>query len=429
MTPQLFTRKHRIAAALAALAIPASLSAAEAAPAVAPAAAPAAPASLAAALTGGKPVFQFRTRYEDVDQDNALDTAKAWTLKSRLGYTTLAYHGWQAMVEADNVSAIGDEEFNSTGNGETGYSVVADPDGTDLNQAWLAWTGCDTTVKGGRQRIILDNERFVGGVGWRQNEQTYDGGSIVNKSLGNTTATYAYVYNVNRVFGPDDGTTPAWQGDWESDIHLLNLSYAGLPFGTITVYDYLMDIESKVALAQANETLGVRFAGKQALGKSVSLLYQLEYANQEDYGDNPVDYEADYYLVEAGLALPAAITLNAGQEVLEGEAGVPGQAFRTPLATLHKFQGWADMFLSTPDAGIQDRYAGASIVLAGITALATWHDFEAEDGGASFGEELDVSLTRKFGQYVTGMLKYADYSEDGFAVDTRKFWVQVQLDF
>jgi hypothetical protein len=423
----MLTRMNRIAAALAALAIPASLSAAEAAPA--PAATPAAPASLAAAFTGGKPVFQFRTRYEDVDQDNALDNAKAWTLKSRLAYTTLAYHGWQAMAEVDNTSAIGDEEFNSTSNGETGYSVVADPDGTDLNQAWLAWTGHDTTVKGGRQRVILDNERFVGGVGWRQNEQTYDGGSIVNKSLKNTTATYAYVYNVNRVFGPDDGTTPAWQGDWESDIHLFNLSYAGLPFGTITVYDYLMDIESKVALAQGNETLGVRFAGKQALGKSVSLLYQLEYANQEDYGDNPVDYEADYYLVEAGLALPAAITLNVGQEMLEGEAGVPGQAFRTPLATLHKFQGWADMFLTTPDAGIQDSYAGASIVLAGITALATWHDFEAEDGGASFGDELDVSLTRKFGQYVTGMLKYADYSEDGFAVDTRKFWVQVQLDF
>jgi hypothetical protein len=374
-------------------------------------------------------VFQFRTRYEEVDQDNALEEAQAWTLKSRLGYTTLAYHGWQAMVEADNVSAIGDEEFNSTGNGETDYSVVADPDGTDLNQAWLAWTGGATTVRAGRQRVLLDNERFVGGVGWRQNEQTYDGGSIVSKSLKDTTATYAYAYNVNRVFGPDDGTTPAWQGDWESDIHLVNLSYAGLPFGTITVYDYLMDIESKVALAQGNQTLGVRFAGKQALGKSVNLLYQLEYANQEDYGDNPVDYEADYYFVEAGLALPAAITLNAGQEVLEGEAGVPGQAFRTPLATLHKFQGWADMFLTTPDAGIQDTYAGVSIVFAGITALATWHDFEAEDGGASFGEELDVSLTRKFGKYLTGMLKYADYSEDGFAVDTRKFWVQLQLDF
>jgi hypothetical protein len=402
--------------------------AAAAEPAPTQAATPAAPASLAEALTGGKIALQFRPRYENVDQDNALEEADALTLKSRLGYTSAAYKGWQAMVEVDNTSAIGNEDFNSTSNGETGYSVVADPDGTELNQAWLAWSGCDTTAKGGRQRILLDNERFVGGVGWRQNEQTYDGGSIVNKSIKDLTATYAYVYNVNRVFGPDDGTTPAWQGDWESDIHLFNLAWAGLPFGTLTVYDYLMDIESDVALAQANATWGLRFAGKQTFGKTVSLGYTLEYASQEDHGDNPVSYDADYYAVDAALGLPAAITLNAGQEVLEGDAGSPGHAFRTPLATLHKFQGWADMFLATPDAGIQDRYAGASIVVLGTTAMLAWHDFEAEDGGASFGEELDASLTRKFGKYLTAMLKYADYSEDGFAVDTRKIWVQLQVD-
>ena len=158
-----------------------------------------------------------------------------------------------------------------------------------------------------------------------------------------------------------------------------------------------MDI--KDADAQSNETWGARFNGKHALGETVSLLYTLEYARQEDYADNPVSYDADYYAVEAGLALPAAVTLIVGQEALEGDAGTPGKAFRTPLATLHKFQGFADMFLSTPDGGIQDSYVSASIVLMGATASAVWHDFEAEDGGASFGDELDLSLSRKFGQY------------------------------
>ena len=143
--------------------------------------------------------------------------------------------------------------------------------------------------------------------------------------------------------------------------------------GTLTAYGYLMDIES--ADAQSNETYGLRFAGKQALGKTVSLLYTLEYARQEDYADNPVEYDADYYMVEAGLALPAAVTLNLGQEMLEGDEESRGKAFRTPLATLHKFQGWADVFLATPSGGIQDSYAGASIVVAGVTAQAVWHDF------------------------------------------------------
>lgn len=420
------TRKNLLGAACAAFAAAAASSAfAEQSPAAAPAAKPA--ASPVEAIKGGEVKLQFRYRYENVDQDNSLQEADASTLKSRITYTTQPFRGWQAQVEADDVSPIGDEDYNSTSNNETTYSVVADPDGTELNQAWLSWTGCDTVVKGGRQRILLDNERFVGNVGWRQNEQTFDGGSIVNKSLKDTTLTYSYIDNVNRVFGPDDGTQAIWLGDWESAIHLMNASYAGLPFGTLTAYGYLMDIES--AVAQSNETYGLRFAGKQALGKSVSLLYTLEYARQEDYEDNPIEYDADYYMVEAGLALPAAVTLNLGQEMLEGDAESLGKAFRTPLATLHKFQGWADMFLTTPSAGIQDSYVGASIVVAGVTAQAVWHDFEAEDGGASYGDELDLSLTRKFGQYLTGMLKYADYGADGFAVDTRKLWLQLQLDF
>jgi Alginate export len=418
------TRKTLLALACAAVAGAAVM------PAVAqqaPAAAPAPAATPVEALRNGEIKLQFRYRYENVDQDNALEEADASTLKSRLTYTTLGYKGWQAQVEVDDVSAIGDEDFNSTSNNETAYSVVADPEGTEFNQAWLSWSGCDTVVKGGRQRILLDNERFVGGVGWRQNEQTFDGGSIVNKSIRDTTLTYSYIDNVNRVFGPDDGTQAIWLGDWASAIHLMNASYAGLSFGTLTAYNYLLDIES--ADAQSNSTYGLRFAGKQALGKTVNLLYTLEYAHQEDYADNPVEYDADYYMVEAGVALPAAITLTLSQEMLEGDAERLGQAFRTPLATLHKFQGWADLFLTTPSAGILDSYAGASIVFAGITAQAIWHDFEAEDGGDSYGDELDLALTRKFGQYVTGMLKYADYNADGFAVDTQKVWVQVQLDF
>ena len=175
-------------------------------------------ASLAEALRGGEVKIQFRYRYEDVDQDNALENANASTLKSRLNYTSAVFSGLQAQVEVDNVTQIGDDDYNSTSNNETGYSVVADPDGTEFNQAWLSWSGMDTVVKGGRQRILLDNERFVGGVGWRQNEQTYDSGSVVNKSLKDTTLTYAWIDNVNRVFGPDDGTTAAWLGDWDSSI-------------------------------------------------------------------------------------------------------------------------------------------------------------------------------------------------------------------
>jgi len=386
------------------------------------------PGSLAAALGEGDIALQFRYRYESVEQDNALDDAGASTLRSRLGYTSLDWKGWQLQLEADAISAIGDEDYNSTGNGESAYSVVADPEGSEFNQAWIAYSGFDKTLlKYGRQRILLDNERFVGGVGWRQNEQTFDGGSLVNRSLPQTTLSYAWIHNVNRVFGPDDGTQEAWKADWDAAVHLLNLSYAGLPLGTITVYEYLMDFAD--AEQQSNQTLGIRFSGKRVLCEPVALSYSIEYARQQDYANSPEDWDADYWLLEAGLVLPAGLTLSLGQEVLGGDARNPGRAFRTPLATGHKFQGFADLFLATPAGGIEDRYAGAALVFDGFTAAVVWHVFEAEDSDASYGEEIDASLSRKFGKHLSALLKYADYREDGFGVDTRKAWLQLQLDF
>ena len=60
------------------------------------------------------------------------------------------------------------------------------------------------------------------------------------------------------------------------------------------------------------------------------------------------------------------------------------KGFTTPLATLHKFQGWADKFLTTPANGLEDLYATASVTLKGVGALDTlgfivsYHDYEAE---------------------------------------------------
>ncbi len=66
----------------------------------------------------------------------------------------------------------------------------------------------DTTLTLGRQRINLDDQRFVGNVGWRQNEQTYDGFRVVNKSIPNLTVDVTYFDQVNRVFGKESPVGP-----------------------------------------------------------------------------------------------------------------------------------------------------------------------------------------------------------------------------
>ena len=262
---------------------------------------------LANLVNYGKVSVDARYRYENVDQDNALNNANAQTLRTRIGVQSGKWYGLSGLVEADNVSRIGDSSFNSTRNGQTDYSVVADPDGSEINQALLRYDFKQGNVVAGRQRINLDNQRFVGGVAWRQNEQTYDGALAQIKPLTGMTLTYSYIDNINTIFGPDDNrfdnkTNPA---NIEGHSHLFNAQYIllrdrrGAPQLTLTGYSYLLGLDNIATTAAAplgslaSRTNGVRAAG--AIGP-VSLVG--EYAQQQDYADNPMDLDSDYYLAE-----------------------------------------------------------------------------------------------------------------------------------
>ena len=153
-------------------------------------------------LSDGKLNLNFRYRYELVDQEGIIKDAHASTLRTRLSYQSPYFSDFGFLVEFDDVRAIGNDLYNSTRNGNTDRPVVADPEGTEVNQALISYKGLENSlIRAGRRRITLDNHRFIGDVGWRQNAQTYDSLSISNSSLPNTTFEYAYIGNVNRIFG------------------------------------------------------------------------------------------------------------------------------------------------------------------------------------------------------------------------------------
>ena len=398
---------------------------------------------LANLVNQGKVSVDARYRYENVDQDNALNNANAQTLRTRIGAQSGKWYGLSGLVEADNVSRIGDSSFNSTRNGQTDYSVVADPDGSEINQALVRYDFKQGNVVAGRQRINLDNQRFVGSVAWRQNEQTYDGALAQLKPLTGMTLTYSYIDNINTIFGPDDNrfdnkTNPA---NIEGHSHLFNAQYIlmrdrrGAPQLTMTGYSYLLGLDNIATTAAAplgslaSRTNGVRAAG--AIGP-VSLVG--EYAQQQDYADNPMDLDSDYYLAELGYTWQN-IVFKGGYEVLGGDDGVGNRAFQTPLATKHAFQGWADVFLTTPADGIEDAYIGVTAPLWGGQLQAWYHNFDAEQGSDSYGDEIDVSYGHPIPGVpgLVGLVKYASYDADTpklrgnvANVDTDKFWLQLQ---
>lgn len=377
------------------------------------------------AFTQGDLGISFRYRFEHVEQDNFDKNAMASTLRARLNLKTDDWKGFGLFVEFDYVAKIGWNDFNAAAGNtpdKTEYPVVADPKGPDLNQAYIQWENGNNVIRGGRQRIIYDNARFVGDVGWRQNEQTYDAASYRFKNKAGVDLQFAYVDQVNRIFGRD---VPA--GTNNNNTWLANLARNWKDVGRLTGYYY--DIDNMDAVAFSTRTYGVRFAGSRKL-TSTTLGYAAEFAIQDDVHNNPVDYSADYYRFDLSLAL-SKITPYIGFESLGGDDTRSGAAFRTPLATLHAFNGWADKFLATPDAGLNDLFAGLKGKLGKWSWNVIYHDFEAESGDESFGRELDAALSRKFAEHYSVLFRGAWFSGDASSPydDTTKLWVQLTADF
>jgi hypothetical protein len=379
------------------------------------------PADFADAFAQGKFSVNARLRYESVEQTGLRD-AEAITLRTRLGFAPAAFHGWKFFLEGENITAADGDSYSQSGinPGGAGRAVVADPEITEINQALIAFTSGKTSFILGRQRLVLDNARFVGDVGWRQNMQTYDAVVLQDKSLDQTTLTYAYLDRINRVFGDHHP-----QGYWKSNSHLFNASYAGLPAGTLTGYVYLLDFRKPAYAANSCATYGASLVGATPVLSDLKFAYRAEAATQSDYGSSTLNYTASYYALEAGLtAKPGSFTL--GHEVLGSDHNV---GFKTPLATLHAFNGWADLFLATPAAGLRDTYAKATAALPADLALtAFYHWYKTDATGVDLGTEFNAMLVRKFGKYFTGTVKYAEFRRDSLTVaDVKKVWVQVEF--
>ncbi len=370
-------------------------------------------------FTKGKINADFRLRYEYVDQDNDLKNAKALTLRSRLGYTTGDFLGFSGMLEFEDSRQVGVDDYNDGLGSEPRYSTVTDPETTELDQAFVQYHNWGATARLGRQVINLDNQRFVGDVGWRQDRQTFDAFNLVYKPIDNLQLTYAYIDQRNRIFAEDR--------DLDSKDHLINAAYQ-TPIGTAVAYAYLLDEDE--GPKNDIDSYGVRFSGSTDV-TDIKVLYAAEFATQDTDTDSD-DFDANYYLVEAG-AVFYGVTGKVGYEVLGSDDGKYG--FATPLATLHKFNGFTDQFLTTPAQGLTDLYVSLGGKLFGGEWGIVYHDFEADEdtpGVDDLGDELDLVYSIKFFERFNAGIKYATYSKgDSGAgkVDTDKFWTWLGLSF
>lgn len=354
------------------------------------------------------PTIDIRTRYEFGDADG-LDQSNAFTFRERLGLKIKAWNGFSALVEGEFSQAAVDD-YNGGAPGAEPFdpanTLIADPETNELNQAFLQYEGFDTNTKVGRQRIIYDNAAFVGNVGWRQNEQTYDAISLSNKSINELTFNYAYLNQVNRIFGSeaDASLTPGFTNveDIGTNSHLFNASYSGIEGVTVGVYAYVMNFEDVPAFD--NNTFGL-----SAKGKLCNIALYGELAWQDKAGTLGED-DALYAHATATKAFgPQALTL--GVEHLDA-------GFKTPLATVHAFNGFADVTdaarLSGAHNGLTDLYLSHTMpIFYGIKWMNVLHALGDNAISADYGWEYDSVLTKKFENNFTAIAKVAFFESEG----------------
>jgi len=415
----------------------------------------AAPETLLDAIKQGKPMTNFRLRYENLNQEayqsttpnaNKLDTGEAFTLRSLIGWQTAPFKDLSFAAQLTDVHEF-NNDFNDRRNnvaepGKSVYPNIVDPGYTDINQLYIDWTGIqDTKLRLGRQQLNLDNVRFIGDIGFRQNMQVFDGISVLNKSIVDVEIFAAHFSKVRQI------TTKLRDGN----IDIVNAKYKISPTESLIGYGYFVDVENlgqnggnPAAIATAaqggnglggssdapvsatninptqtdasSKTFGVRLDGAHKVNDDWKVLYTAEYAKQNDYRSGNPLIDAHYFKLGGGVAY-GVWSVRLDHEKLSSNDGK--YAFQTPLGTNHLFQGWADVFLTTPRQGMEDTFISIAGNIAKTKLQAEYHVFKSDEKYQSlngrladkYGTELDLSVSYSFSKELLGKVEYARFNE------------------
>ena len=380
---------------------------------------------------------ELRPRYEYTDVDNGVDAGHSITNRTNLNIKAklLEVDGLTATIELNSVN-----DFNSLDKKTSQNAAEADE--AKMTQANVAYASGSTTAVVGRKTVNLDNQRFIGSVGWKQNFQTLDLASAAYKN-DSLSVLAAYVYGVNAIADNGNGQPNIYYGirangtiipaggtgSGATNTALLNASYKVMDELKVTAYSYM--------IGSVSDTYGLALTGKVKAG-DIGVSYRAEYATQADATLEVKDFgkgqnDSSYYNIDVSANM-SGILAGVNYEVLGDDEN--GGAFQTPMATKHKFNGFADQFLITPGAGLQDLNLMVGYKAKGFgVAKAIYHTYDSDAGSVNYGSELDLLYKNKITAFkgVTGLLKGAFYSggdaAGGKATDVTKVWAMLDYKF
>lgn len=280
-----------------------------------------------------------------------------------------------------------------------------------INEAWAKLNiGAGFYAKVGRQQLVYDDERILGGLDWHVSGNWHDA-LLLGHSEGNSSSSLILAFNQatnnNKNGNFYDGPMPyksmqTVHHHYQSDMMPLGVSLLIMNLGR----------ESGVAghgKTKYMQTIGGDLTFKPAEWDFHAALYY-------QTGKNVADQKVSAWMASAkvGYKISPEVGVNVGYDYRSGNDGKSDKdkAFDQLFGTHHKFYGFMDYWLRTVPNGLQDIQGGITYKASEKTnLLLNYHYFlttcDMGNLDKSLGHEIDLQLTTKLARDVTLMAGYS----------------------
>ena len=376
---------------------------------------------IADSIARGRFTLELRPRYNRIDESDKPQRTEGGTVRLTAGFESAPLQMTRVIVEGIHANQV-DPHFNDNpaNINSSPYPLLPDPRYTGFNRVYIEYQGLqDTRIRAGRQRVRLDNQRWISDNDFRQIPQLFDGVETVHTGLANTELYGAYFGRVRNTSGVAN----------ELDLTLLHAAWNPLPGQYVSAYGYFHDQPQNGAFTgfanNSYRVIGVRWVGSAApwLGWSaVDVPFEAEFATQRPHAGGDARIDANYWRVGAGIAWRETVA-RFDYEVKESNNGVYG--VQMPLTDFYAFNGWTLHFYNTPREGLRDGWATLRQGWREFTLFAEYHRFRSDFGAIGFGRELDAGLSYAWNENTTLRFQHARYDPGAATSDARirKTWI------
>lgn len=363
---------------------------------------------------------EIRARGELVESVGK-EIAQSITVRTKLEgiYKPKEIENLKIGVAGLNVKGFGLYDYKKEKGDNPDRWTVKEPENTRLTEAYISYKTNHYELTVGRQKIQLDNGKFIAISNWKQTYKTHDAIKYVNTYFPNLKFTAIYDDKYNGVV-PDDTAelnviTKQFAGNATNDSYWLNAQLKVTDKNFITLYNYV--------IKNYNNTKGFNIKGSIPIFESMTANYYAEYAIQKN--EMKLNVEPDYIYTKWDFGNEA---FKIGFTYSEQE-----KYFYTPYGSGHGFNGYADVPFTKTDINVMEFFSEFKDLNDNTSYGLSYWKFNENSTDNDLGYEIDFIMKNKAPFLDLDILTEVAYYKapnDNFKVrDIVKIWFQIGYKF